>query len=129
MELPHLKAVHYQASGKDEKKHPLIVFPKETKTFDGVDIYFDFTGTADELAQKIEKAALPLKLKNIFNRGVAVWPSGMKQTFLIDSWRCRFMGEPKVAECLEKLKAVGLDAVKTENLYSFNGKPGYSLAS
>jgi isocitrate dehydrogenase len=125
----HLKVVHYQANRKEEKKHPLIIFPKETKTFDGVDIYFDFIGTPDELAQKIERAALPLTLKTIFNRGVAVWPSGMKQTFLIDAWRCRFMGEPKVAECLEKLKKAGLEAVKTENLYSFNGKPGYSLAS
>ena len=33
-----------------------------------------------------------LKLKMITNRGVKVYPKGLKETYCTDHWRCRFVG-------------------------------------
>lgn len=121
-----LPAVSYQKEKSDGAKKSSLSFPPQAKTFDGFDLYFDFTGTPKELLKKIEAAHLPVPLKGLYNRGVQVWPNTMEETFLIDSWYGRFLGENKVAECLEKLAKAGVDVVKSENLYSFDGAPGYS---
>lgn len=103
---------------------------KEKKTLEGVDIFFDFSGNAEELASLIEKAKAPLKLDAIFNRGVRVWPERMPETSCIESWRCRFKGKEieSVLKSLDAFVKSGLDVIKTENLYAFDGKPGYTVA-
>ncbi len=74
-------------------------------------------------------------LKMITNRGVKVWPDGKPETWCSDHWRCRFLpaeagGEilpTSIIRLLGRLTAVGVDIIKTENLYTFDGVPGYSL--
>ena len=75
-----------------------------------------------------------VKLSMITNRGIKVWPDGFKETFCTDHWRCRFkptegaaMTKSKITQILNQADAVEIDTIKTENLYDFNGKPGYSL--
>jgi isocitrate dehydrogenase len=34
----------------------------------------------------------------------------------------------EIVNLLKQFEALGLDVIKTENLYMFDGKPGYSLA-
>jgi len=108
------------------------------KTLEGVDLFlhWDAEGRqAARLAQHVQRALPPaLRLKMITNRGVMVWPEGRPETFCTDHWRCRVVAaeghtmHPRlIAEALLALEAHGLDAVKTENLYRFNGQPGYSL--
>ena len=70
----------------------------------------------------------------ITNRGIRVWPNGFKETFCTDHWRCRFKSTSQEAidkkQILEILKAAiveNIDTIKTENLYSFDGKEAYSL--
>jgi isocitrate dehydrogenase len=70
----------------------------------------------------------------ITNRGIKVYPDGFKETFCTDHWRCRFKpaeGETVTKENILKLlsaaNAGNIDTIKTENLYSFNGKAAYSL--
>jgi len=70
----------------------------------------------------------------ITNRGIKVWPDGFKETFCTDHWRCRIKPEEgseinktSIIELLKNADNEGLDAIKTENLYSFDGKAGYSL--
>jgi isocitrate dehydrogenase len=63
---------------------------------------------------------------------VKVWPQGLPETFKTDHWRCRFMGEgvrknSDVVDLLSRIEGAGIDFVKTEQLYEFDGKPGYSL--
>ncbi len=74
-------------------------------------------------------------LTMITNRGVAVWPDGFLETLCTDHWRCRFsladsrdtgVTRREVVELLSRLDEVGVDFVKTENLCSFDGEPGYS---
>jgi isocitrate dehydrogenase len=70
----------------------------------------------------------------ITNRGVKVWPNPNAATILTDHWRCRFMAKPAIhvtrtnaIELALLLSRAGVDVVKTEGLYSFDGVPGYSL--
>jgi isocitrate dehydrogenase len=106
------------------------------KTLVGVDVFVHWkSGSADELAaliRKSESAELPLTM--ITNRGVKVWPHGHSETFCTDHWRCRFHAEddhevsPRaVLELLGRMDASGVGFIKTENLYLFDGKQGYSL--
>jgi isocitrate dehydrogenase len=58
----------------------------------------------------------------------------MKETFCTDHWRCRFkvgegetLSHAEVIDLLQKADQLGLDFVKTEHLYTFDGVKGYSL--
>jgi len=131
-----LKLVTY-ANGK------ALVLPKyqrrepAKKELVGVDVFVNWAGlNPDELAEKIKKieSVGDVKLSMITNRGIKVWPDGFKETFCTDHWRCRFkptegaaMTKSKITQILNQADAVEIDTIKTENLYDFNGKPGYSL--
>ena len=102
----------------------------------GVDIFVHWNGSnPDELAGKVQKLnRSEATLSMITNRGIKVWPEGFEETFCTDHWRCRF--KPNDGEQLTKLTIVQLlndaneqniDTIKTENLYTFDGKSGYSL--
>ena len=76
-----------------------------------------------------------LRLSMITNRGIMVWPKGFEETFCTDHWRCRFeatgeavLTKKHLIDLLSRADAYGIDTIKTENLYSFNGKPAFSLA-
>lgn len=107
--------------------------PRQEKKLIGVDVFVDWDGETDALAAKLQAAqsdGLPLVL--VTNRGVKVWPGGMPETFCTDHWRCRFQTEAGTdkAELLRLLGALedgGVDTIKTENLYTFDGKLGFSL--
>lgn len=102
----------------------------------GVDIFVNWAGkNPDELAQLIQALDTnKIKLSMITNRGIKVWPEGFEETFCTDHWRCRF--KPVDGESINKTDIVGLlnhaieldiDTIKTENLYTFDGKMGFSL--
>jgi len=107
--------------------------PVEKKTLVGVDVFVDEAGVLpDALAAKLQAASTgEFTLKMITNRGVKVWPNGREETLCTDHWRCRFEGaNPRnadVAGLLANLAHAGIDFIKTEQLYNFDGKPGYSL--
>ena len=70
-----------------------------------------------------------LKLDMITNRGVVVWPECEPDTFCTDHWRLRYMGEVSASTIIAQQAALieaGCDVIKTENLYTFNGEPGFS---
>lgn len=106
------------------------------KVLVGVDIFVHWNGLdPNELApimQKIENNNV--KLNMITNRGIKVWPDGFKETFCTDHWRCRFkpleganIEKADIIELLQKSTLLNIDTIKTENLYTFNGKAAYSL--
>lgn len=106
------------------------------KSLVGVDVFVDWGGAEPGgLAEKLQAAApRGVELAMITNRGVKVWPDGFEETFLTDHWRCRFLpsgGGSLAAEAIPALLAAqiarGVDCVKTENLYEFDGVKGYSL--
>ncbi|MFM7151569.1 MAG: NADP-dependent isocitrate dehydrogenase, partial [Gemmataceae bacterium] len=105
------------------------------KDFVGVDVFLHDRGEANDLGNRISKLTVPgMKLSMITNRGVKVWPNGLPETFCTDHWRCRFMSTEnghsnaarQVVSLLSELSKHGLEFIKTENLYNFDGEPGYS---
>ncbi|WP_395339460.1 NADP-dependent isocitrate dehydrogenase [Ningiella sp. W23] len=100
----------------------------------GIDIFLQWQGgTPADLGEALKLTSNEeLALKLITNRGVKVWPEGFEETYCVDHWRCRFMSskdELDFAEVLSlqiRLNSAGYDVVKTENLYNFNGEPGYA---
>ncbi|GBF50094.1 isocitrate dehydrogenase [Leptospira ryugenii] len=116
-----------------------LVKPKhlEVKKLVGVDVFIDEyeNRNPETLGKKmdgIQNASLHLKM--ITNRGVKVYPQGQPETFLTDHFRCRFVVnegksvQPKdIVDLLSSFIGLGFDVIKTENLYTFDDKPGYSL--
>ncbi|HMO02182.1 MAG TPA: NADP-dependent isocitrate dehydrogenase [Oligoflexia bacterium] len=108
---------------------------RPTKKLVGIDLFVDYkTSSIDDLLARLKTTETTLSLKTISNRGVKVWPEGIKETLFTDQWRCRFLGagdqEIKFADCLrlmESLSQKGVDLVKSENLYQFEDERGYSL--
>ncbi|HEY9089679.1 MAG TPA: NADP-dependent isocitrate dehydrogenase [Anaerolineaceae bacterium] len=106
------------------------------KRLDGVDVFIDWrAGSRDPDVIGRAMEALNgdgLALKMITNRGVKVYPQGLPETFRTDHWRCRYMSTgpglayPQILALLERVTSAGFEVIKTENLYSFNGEPGYS---
>jgi isocitrate dehydrogenase len=102
----------------------------------GVDLFVHWSGTnPNELAEKLTLLSnQDVSLSMITNRGIKVWPDGFAETFCTDHWRCRFkptdgvaMKKQHIIQLLNEAENSGIDAVKTENLYSFDGKAAYSL--
>lgn len=105
------------------------------KELKGIDVFVDWKGNnAEELAIMLNKLNNEAKLSMITNRGIKVWPDGFEETFCTDHWRCRFMVaeqatmQPKdILTILGKAIEENIDVIKTENLYEFDGKKGFSL--
>ncbi len=130
----HIKA---ETFAKDVKIQ-MPIYERKTKAdkvLKGVDVFVDWDGgRVDDLAMKLKKLETDVKLSMITNRGVKVWPEGFEETFCTDHWRCRFEvenGHPaekaSIPKVLSKALEEGIDVIKTENLYEFDGVRGYSL--
>jgi isocitrate dehydrogenase len=136
-QLPeHLPSVEYggapQALGSTQRSSDGGSVHKELV---GVDVFLDWAdGSPDDLGsalQQVEKD--PVSLEMISNRGTKVWPEGHPETFCTDHWRCRFTAggdaitNQHVIDLLQCVHDAGLDIIKTENLYTFDGEPGFSM--
>jgi len=113
--------------------------PRVEKTLVGVDIFLDWDENGrqpdviGDALRQLDEA--PLALKLITNRGVKVYPDGLPETFWTDHWRCRFTNPngdavtpADVVALQSRLVDAGMDVIKTENLYLFDGERAYSLA-
>ena len=131
-----LKPVRYNALAAMDL-HPRPFKPRQEKRLVGVDVFIDYTGGGPgDLAQSMQNHAKDgLKLQMISNRGTSVWPNGSPETFLSDHWTCRFIADGPhtvshhaITALLADLASHDFDWIKTELLYEFDGKPGFSLA-
>jgi isocitrate dehydrogenase len=109
---------------------------RANKTLAGVDVFLDAPGAdAESLGRRVSALVVrPLRLQMITNRGVKVWPGGLPETSCTDHWRLRLLaGDQEVVTpwlVISQLAALadeGLDVIKTENLFQFDGVAGYSL--
>jgi isocitrate dehydrogenase len=135
----NLAAVHYAANCAEEApaQHTDYSRPAPaSKQLVGIDVFLDWRGTnPDQLGQTLAAAGTSnMPLSMITNRGIKVWPNGLPETFCTDHWRCRFHVLPgaslepaDIIALLSRIHALGLDFIKTEHLYTFDGEPGYSL--
>lgn len=129
-----LKPVLYDDDGK-LRQNQGVSKKKSVKQLMGVDVFLDWgPGNPDELGNLLSQVSVgSLRLQVITNRGIKVWPNGLPETFCTDHWRCRFRADneapttsTQVIELLKKVTEAGFDVIKTENLYHFDGIPGFS---
>ncbi|MBP2832712.1 NADP-dependent isocitrate dehydrogenase [Aquimarina sp. U1-2] len=143
--IPQQLSVSKLSTGKGKITIPDYKRKETEKVLLGVDVFLDWQETNPEkLGKSLEKIdSYKLKLKMITNRGVKVYPNGLEETFCTDHWRCRFVSTDmdtqnktltyeevefeQVIDLLSKLNANGFNVIKTENLYEFDKKRGFSL--
>ena len=131
-----LAPVRYENNGQALAiVQPEPVAPAD-KQLVGIDVFVHWAGTDPHaLAARMQAAQNgAFELALVTNRGVKVWPQGLPETALTDHWRCRYMAKPgkelnksMVAELQMRLALAGVDFVKTEHMFTFDGVAGYSL--
>jgi isocitrate dehydrogenase len=127
-----LPAVSYQAGETIDVK--VSETPTAVKEQVGVDIFLHARGVSpDDLASSLCQVAGDMELNMISNRGQMVWPAGAAETLCTDHWRCRFLAReggpvsPKtVVRLQDRLVDAGLNPIKTEGLFTFDGEAGYT---
>ena len=123
-------------------KNAALILPKyqrkesKRKELSGVDVFVHWNGTDPDMLAHIigQLNSSDAELTMITNRGIKVWPEGFEETFCTDHWRCRFkpvkestFSKNHIVALLNKAIEKNIDTIKTENLYSFDGKPAFSL--
>jgi isocitrate dehydrogenase len=131
----HLKPVSFEGAARqiNVQVRPTA---KSQKQLVGVDIFIQHSDrNAQVLGDRLSAySAGPLGLTMLTNRGVKVWPQGHPATFCTDHWRARFKSVElhpanmdQVLDLLQQLHRAGVEIIKTEHLYTFDGKPGFTL--
>jgi isocitrate dehydrogenase len=115
---------------------PPYVRSTEKRELVGADVFVAWTDSIDQLAAKLKPhAGDGMVLEMISNRGMKVWPGGLAETFTVDISRCRFclpegsggsITNAAIVALLQRLNAAGVEFVKYEGLFNFDGKPGFS---
>jgi isocitrate dehydrogenase len=133
-----LKAAKYASAETKMKQWAPSTAPAPISSLVGVDLYLPSPGgTVQEFGDKLKTVSHEaLELRMIDNRGTIVWPGSFSETFLTDSFRCRYqptdanatVTQKQVLALMEKVVAAGYDIVKTETLRNYDGKAGYTLA-
>ncbi|MBI3236213.1 MAG: NADP-dependent isocitrate dehydrogenase [Chlamydiales bacterium] len=129
-----LTPASYKTSQKFESIPYTCTPCKQKRELVGVDVYLFAKQTAQEFISSISSQKWsPLPLSMISNRGVRIFPQGQPETFCVDQWRVRFLHpEPQmiahtdIFKILEQMTNCGMDIIKTENLYRFDGVLSFS---
>lgn len=131
-----LKSIEY-SSKHAPFSEKMLKTESAKKQLVGVDVFVDFLGEVQDLAAMIKESALKkLPLAMIANRGVKVWPEKHPETHCIDTYRLRFLSKEQgnvvtvkdIGQLLENLANAKVDFVGMENLYTFDGLPGYTVS-
>jgi isocitrate dehydrogenase len=140
--IANLGSMPVQLKPEISSAHGPLILPRYqrkkrvNKALVGVDVFVHWEGSnPEELATQMKAFCVSsLKLSMITNRGIKVWPDGFSETFCTDHWRCRFMPNTsktmlpeEIIELLKEANQQGIETIKTENLYAFDGKMSFSL--
>jgi isocitrate dehydrogenase len=132
-----LAAVKYKAYDGGSKSLVTAVAPHVRETV-GVDVFVNWREKdAKKLGESIKAVAgEDLTLSRISNRGLDVWPTSFPESFLVDQFRCRFLSNDykplsgyAIIDLQKRIVDAGFEITKTENLVTFDGRPGYSEAT
>ncbi|EON78580.1 Isocitrate dehydrogenase [NADP] [Lunatimonas lonarensis] len=140
MQPEHMQPASF-AKGGEEGSGTLVLKKREPakKQLIGLDVFIDWKEDGrnpNVIGDRLRQVdAGGLKLRLITNRGVKVYPDGMKETFCSDHWRVRFLTSDEsgithgqAIDVLQQVLELGFDFIKTEHLYTFDGVRGFSLA-
>jgi isocitrate dehydrogenase len=136
-----LKPVNYDHAATEapsgKMKLTISNRPEAKRELIGVDVFVNWSGgTPSDLGNLLTPHnGDGLKLKLLSNRGQKVWPEGFSETGCTKNWRCRYVadGNPvithaQIVSLMSRLEQAGIDFIKTEQLYQYDGERGYTLA-
>lgn len=100
----------------------------------GVDCFIYSEQTSSAFVKQMQSVSFPdLKLCQITNRGSEFFPKGDQVAVCIDQWRVRFtaandssLSQKQIIALLSLLTEQGIDLIRTENLYTFDGERGFT---
>jgi isocitrate dehydrogenase len=132
------KPVRYIAVAKQADRAGAAARPLPQRDLVGIDLFF-YSPPGDPVAFGQRAEGLNgggLKLIMVSNRGVKVYPDGLKDTLTCDHWRVRFQSDnanplvayQQVIDLMQRANSSGFEIIKTEGLYNFDGKAGFSLS-
>ena len=114
---------------------------QSVKELVGVDIFIDNPTdiSAADLATKLKQHDCPLELIVVTSRGLKIWPDSTIDAPYLRHCCCRFQSSKDIdalntidhqdiLNLMQRITLSGLDIIKTENLYTFDGKIGFTLA-
>jgi isocitrate dehydrogenase len=133
-----LKPAVYSKAPEKAVERTVAVNHRANKELVGVDVFLHWPERNPlEFGKRLEQFnGDGLKLKSLSNRGVNVYPAGFEETFCTDHWRAGFMSErdsasvthQQVVSLLDRIQKAGLDFIKIENLYTFDGQKGFAAS-
>jgi isocitrate dehydrogenase len=136
----YFKPANYKLGSAKIKCDDIDIKPSQ-KELIGVDIFIDNAANipATDLAVIIQPLSASLELIVITSRGLKIWPMSNIEDPFLQHCCCRFQSAKSINELraishtdvldlLAQFEKVGLDVIKTENLYTFDGKLGFALA-
>ena len=131
----NLKTASYSKAPNQRADHAVTANKRATKELVGVDVFLQWNDRNPvEFGKKLEQFnGDGVKLQSLSNRGVKVYPGGFEETFCTDHWRAGFMSQQEngpvthgqIVSLLDRMQKAGLDFIKIENLYTFDGKKGF----
>lgn len=138
----HFKPANYKADVQANIQcygvRPAVISKKELV---GVDIFIDNPKDvpAEELATKLAKASNKLELIILTSRGLKIWPNSTIDAPYLRHCCCRFqsandtkslkaISQKDIIQLQSAISELGLDIIKIENLYTFDGELGFTLA-
>jgi len=131
------KPVSYSTAPKQTvDTHAAEVITDKQRDLVGIDVFvYHEPGDPNKVGRMLEAVnGDGLQLSVISSRGVKVYPNPLPDTITSDSWRCRFTSSSdnpvvtpqQLLTLLNRVAAAGISWGKTEHLYNFDGKPGFS---
>jgi isocitrate dehydrogenase len=136
----HFKVAEYKETKSKIECFDDVKRRQSKKELVGIDIFIDNMNlTPDEIGEQISAMTGVLKPVIITSRGLKIWPNCMIKSPDSQHCSCRFQTSAEVKnltpvthndllQLLRQFEAAGFDVIKTENLYTFDGKVGFSLA-
>ena len=132
------RPVKYAAVKKGGQGGIHAVMAKETEKRElvGVDLFVHwYKKDVNELGTLLDTLSTPeLKLQMLSCKGLKVWPNIVTEMDVTDRFRARFLPKTKgaaitlkhISDLLSRAADKGIDYLKIETLYTFDGKNGFS---
>jgi len=116
--------------------HAVMAKETEVRKLVGMDLFVHWYGKdVGELGSLLDTLSTPeLKLQMLSCKGLKVWPNIVTEMDVTDRFRARYLPESKdtavtlkhISDLLSRAADKGVDYLKIETLYTFDGKNGFS---
>lgn len=127
-------AANYKPKENQTPIRAIMAEPKEVRKLVGVDVFVHWRDKplADLVKLLTASETDGLGLKTVSCKGLIMYPPTENKMDVTDRYRCRFAPEgdaevthAQIASLLNKVAEQGIDFIKTENLFTFDGVPGF----